>query len=277
VANEIRVRRNNMAGAITDNPLSSVATTINSATFSDLPVIDATNHLILILDPLESAGPAEIVRVTAHTAAATSVTVVRAVEGSSARSHILGTTWYHGPVTSDTIEVLTSATRPSTPYEGQAIFETDTNKLLVWAGVDWAPRDAGGQLASGYAQVTTNQTNISGAGVDLTGLSVTVTVGTSRRIKITGYGQMDNEVVGANFLGIRIQESTTVLGEALVGVGNSGTDQQFATLNPIVIITPSAGLHTYKLLGFASTGAANILRASATNPAFILVEDIGAA
>jgi hypothetical protein len=33
--------------------------------------------------------------------------------------------------------VVTSSTRPTVPYVGQMIFETDTNKLGVWNGSEW--------------------------------------------------------------------------------------------------------------------------------------------
>ena len=33
--------------------------------------------------------------------------------------------------------VCTSSTRPASPYAGQTIFETDTNKTLVWNGSAW--------------------------------------------------------------------------------------------------------------------------------------------
>jgi hypothetical protein len=33
--------------------------------------------------------------------------------------------------------VCTSSTRPASPYAGQTIFETDTNKTLVWNGTAW--------------------------------------------------------------------------------------------------------------------------------------------
>ncbi len=33
--------------------------------------------------------------------------------------------------------VCTSSTRPTTPYEGQQIYETDTDKLLVWNATAW--------------------------------------------------------------------------------------------------------------------------------------------
>lgn len=33
--------------------------------------------------------------------------------------------------------VCTSTTRPTAPYEGQTIFETDTDRMLVWNGTTW--------------------------------------------------------------------------------------------------------------------------------------------
>lgn len=269
MANEIRLRRNNIAGTTTDNPLTNVATTINSPGFVDLPTVDATNHLILILDPLETNGPAEIVRVTTHTAAASVVTVTRGAEGSSARSHAMGTTWFHGPVTSDTTEVLTSSTRPTIPYEGELIYETDTNKLVGFGGVDWAPRDAGGTL--GYAQTTVDQSGIS-ALVDLTNLSVAVTVGTGRRIKITGQARVNNDGTAGTVLAY-IREGATVLN---LFAANSIIANGFTLTRGDAILTPSAGAHTYKLSMEKAGAGTFVVDVDATFPAFILVEDIGA-
>lgn len=270
MANEIRIRRNNIGGVTTDNPLSNVATTINSPGFVDLPTVDATSHLILVLDPLELAGPAEIVRVTAHTAAASSCTIVRGAEGSAARTHTAGTTWYHGAVASDTTEVLTSGTRPTTPYEGQFIYETDTNKFVGFGGVDWAPRDSGGAL--GYAQVVANQTGIGTVEVDLTSLTVTVTVGSGRRVKITGKVDLATTTGTGAQTELRIKEGATQLQRGKIESPTNTSESQEA----FAILTPSAGVHTYKLSLITGNGTVTMV-ATSELPAFILVEDIGAA
>ena len=45
--------------------------------------------------------------------------------------------------------VVTSTTRPASPYEGQVIYETDTNRVLVWDASAWLQipvLDSGGRL-----------------------------------------------------------------------------------------------------------------------------------
>lgn len=84
---------NFLAGTITDNPLSNVATTINSANFANLPVVSGSDIMYLVLDPDAVDGAPEIVTVTAHTASSTSVTVTRETQSTTKRQHASGTTW----------------------------------------------------------------------------------------------------------------------------------------------------------------------------------------
>lgn len=266
-----RIRTNNVQGTVTDNPLTNVATTLNSAGLANLAAVSSA-HALIILDPLRVAGAPEMVIVTAHTAAATSATISRAAYGTSARQHNSGTAWVHATSIEDVIQILTSSTRPSDPYKGQFIFETDTNKLVGYGGTDWAPRDAGGTL--GYAQVTANQTLTVNA--DLTGLSVTVTVGTGRRILITGQVLYDNDNAAANRADLLIMEGATQLADGLIGLTANGARGEVQTLAVQAFLTPTAGAHTYKLRGQADLFNV-VMTASATNPAFILVEDVGAA
>jgi len=80
-------------GTITDNPLAIGATTINSAGFANLPVVTSPDILWLTLDPDALVGAPEIVKVTAHSSAATSVTVARGQQSTTARAHNLAEVW----------------------------------------------------------------------------------------------------------------------------------------------------------------------------------------
>lgn len=51
--------------------------------------------------------------------------------------------------------VCTSTTRPATPFEGQAIFETDTDRMLIWNGTTWVVPNAPAQNPTGLEFITT--------------------------------------------------------------------------------------------------------------------------
>lgn len=77
--------------------IGSTDTTITSAEFADLPVVSSPDTMDLVLNPGEVGGDAEIVTVTAHTSASTSVTVA-ARTGSA---HGSGTQWVHAVTAAD--------------------------------------------------------------------------------------------------------------------------------------------------------------------------------
>jgi hypothetical protein len=130
----------------------------------------------------------------------------------------------------------------------------------------------------GYAEVTANQTGIT-TDTALTGLTVTVTVGTSRKIRITGVGVIERTVGDGQGIGY-IKEGATKLGrwaqanQVTVAQGSGSV-----VSNPgSTFTTPSAGSHTYFLTLERTTGTGTIqLDAAAGTPAYILVEDIGPA
>ena len=134
-----RIRSNSEFGLTTDNPLTAGATTFNSARLSLMPVVSAA-HAVVTLDPRAVNGEPEIVIITAHTAAATVATISRGAYDTIARSHPVGTEWIHAPIDEDFIEILTSVTRPSDPYAGQPIFQTDTDSFFARnaANTAWA-------------------------------------------------------------------------------------------------------------------------------------------
>jgi hypothetical protein len=120
----------------------------------------------------------------------------------------------------------------------------------------------------GYAAVTANQTAIT-TEVDLTSLTIAVTVPAGARIRITGFTEVSNDGVGGRTT-MYIKEGATYLQRASI---QNAIASSLAHINCQVTLTPSAGAHTYKLSMEANSGNTNTAVA-ATNPAFILVENI---
>ncbi len=126
-----KIRRENFKhGTITDNPLTSGASTINSAEFAGLATLAADEHKIIVLDPLAVAGDPEIVLVTAHAAASTAITATRGHDGTTARQHASGTAWVEAvTVAQHKMGAVAFATRASTSL---------TLNSTTWANLDTA-------------------------------------------------------------------------------------------------------------------------------------------
>lgn len=121
---------NFLAGTTTDSPLSAGATTINSSAFANLPVVADVDTMWLVLDPDASAGAPEIVKVTAHTSSATSITVTRGQQSTTAREHASGTVWRAVVTKSDMDRVF----RPTAIIGATSIsFPTSTEVNITWA------------------------------------------------------------------------------------------------------------------------------------------------
>jgi hypothetical protein len=170
------------------------------------------------------------------------------------------------------VVVCTSATRPTTPYVGQDIFETDTKRAYFWNGTDWSPHGAGGEL--GYGANSANQAGIT-TEVDVTNVAAPVTVATGRKIKV--YAELGvGSTVATDVIRLTLKEGGTSLQirDIVPGItsGTSGNVILAATAR----LTPSAGAHTYKatLQRLAGSGTLTVA-GNATYPSFIQVTDEG--
>jgi hypothetical protein len=122
----------------------------------------------------------------------------------------------------------------------------------------------------GYAEVTANQGPFS-AVTDLTGLTVTVTVGTGRRIRISALVDLFGTVANDQSE-VDIAEGATVLQSVIMRHAATG----HLSHEPERILTPTPGSHTYKLTGQRLSGTGTFtMQATGNQPAYILVEDIG--
>lgn len=222
---------------------------------------------------------------TSHASGAAIIHSYSATEADDANALAAGITTAGGAVTLNGVQTLTNKTLAlgSNTVSGTlaqlnaavtdadvaslAGAETLTNKTLTAPSGDVAR----GALSGGYAQVTANQGGIT-TEVDLTGLAVTVTVGAGRRILIRGCVRASTTVAQDSF-DLKILEGATVLQTAEYV---SPVVARAEARRVEVVLTPSAGSHTYKLTGVRSTGTGTFtMNAGATFPAYILVEDIG--
>lgn len=97
MANEQPVRYDGVGGYV-EAALTAGGTTLTSSALAAMGVVGSTQFAWVILDP--DTNP-EHVKVTAHTAGATTATILRGQNGTTARSHFVGTPWVHGPVAAD--------------------------------------------------------------------------------------------------------------------------------------------------------------------------------
>lgn len=176
---------------------------------------------------------------------------------------------------------LLSARPTSTPGSpgkaGRYYYATDQKVLYRDTGTSWVvignPNQGLGRI--GYATRTSNQGPMGTGTTDLTGLSVAVTALPDRLIKISAVVRV--QTAGTAPKSILIREGSTQLAQ-LDGEVASFAGNPPATISGFTLITPTSGAHTYKLsASYTEESGSMTSYASATQPAHILVEDIGPA
>lgn len=242
-----RIYDNNVFGTVADSPLLVGATTLNAAGLANLSAV-ASNHAVIVLDPLRSDGAPEIVIVTAHTASATSATISRGAYGTVARQHAAGTLWVHASTKDDLIQVLTA--NPSDNHEGQLWFRSDTDIFMAHDGTNavealpigawqsWTPS----VTQSGSVTVTVTRARytrlgrlitfmadlaVTGSGTSANSIVITAPVAAAyASFQVVGVGNLFDTSAGSDYAGVvRFFNSTTNLTifNSSAPTGNLGT------------------------------------------------------
>jgi hypothetical protein len=147
--------------------------------------------------------------------------------------------------------------------------ETLTNKTLTSPVINNPTGAVAGKLGSAKRTSTFTTTTV-GSLVDVTDLSVTVTVPEGDRgIKITVFGNNLANDTSVSYLQTVIREGSTTLQIATVDQAAVGDRVPFSC---IYVGTATAGSHTYKASILQENAGTLSLAAAATYPAFILVE-----
>src|SRR5690242_5212697 len=84
----------------TTGGISASATTFDSAGLARLPVVASPDTAAVTFYD-QAAGTYEVATVTAHASGATTATITRGQEGSTARVWANGATWLHGATSQD--------------------------------------------------------------------------------------------------------------------------------------------------------------------------------
>ena len=173
--------------------------------------------------------------------------------------------------------VCTAGTRPASPIEGMTIYETDTDKLLIYttATTLWQPpwNMPWGRIAS--ASVTANQTTITTT-VDLTSLTLSVAQVKDRRYKYTAIIRVQSNTA-SDYFGLQLVDATptTVMQSLFVTHVSANNDVTVAL--SLVETAASTATVTRKLQGGRVGGSAGTFQMSASSiaPAQLTCEDIG--
>jgi len=167
--------------------------------------------------------------------------------------------------------VDTSANRPASPYEGQVIFQKDTDQLLVWNGTAWYPNWnlPWGQVA--YTKTNTTNITYTAEAVTITSSSFTAVANRYYRVTYiegTTYGSVPFE----GTIRTRLDTLTgTLIGVSRVIVSATGSTAAIST----GLFTTTTGSHVVVGTLAASTGTGTAYRADIGGS--IIVEDIGPA
>ena len=157
----------------------------------------------------------------------------------------------------------------SAPTAGMVCYLNDTQALQLYTAGAWV--NIGGTTKPAYGQITATSGNFAQTALAITGLAgLPFTVPAGRRVKVTASGSL-NATTPPTLIRPAIYQDGVQVALALV---NMSTAFNHFTLQ--AILTPAAGAHSYALYCLADVGQGNV-QAGATNPAFIMAEDIGGA
>lgn len=162
---------------------------------------------------------------------------------------------------------------------GEVGVVTDTDELVVGDGSTaftslprFGPAKPTGEIA--YAQVTVGSASITTTETDIVSTSVTIPAG--RKILVTAICHWASSD-GATYLTQKLYVGGTVY-QTSGFLGPTEAVDPHAPLTQVARVTGVSGTVTVKFTGVRTSGTGSVItEASATQPAFVLVEDIGEA
>ncbi len=173
--------------------------------------------------------------------------------------------------------VCTSTTRPTAPYEGQMIYETNTDMVAIWNGTAWRYLAATTPTNGTVLQIVTGTSNTqvgTGSGTySDAGLSASITPKSSSS-KVLVFAQLNWYNAGSNKVTFNLVRGSTQINETnpLGGDANNLDGGHFLTFLDSPATTSAT---TYKVQ-FKTNAGASYLRASATATCTIYLIEVAA-
>lgn len=165
--------------------------------------------------------------------------------------------------------VANTAARPTSPFEGQAIYQTDTDEVLYYNGTSWSrPWNMPWGLVARSTTGTSVSTSTTRADV---GVSVTFTAVANRYYKYTYYAYAADATAAATLNIFITDASNAVKYVSNVYVINS----KYQFVNTIHTTTETAGSVTRKVRAELSNNTGTIFADPSVALMQLIVEDMG--
>lgn len=163
--------------------------------------------------------------------------------------------------------VCTSSTRPASPYEGQMIYETDTDLVRVWNGTAWRTTDSATSTSGSVLQIVQGTTSTpvtsSSATYVSTGLTATITPkSTTNKILVVVHqaGGDKSNANSANAINLRLMRGAAQMTLMAHSAGYTATalNVRIATISTMYLDSPATtSATTYSTEFFSNSGAAS--------------------
>lgn len=166
--------------------------------------------------------------------------------------------------------VCTSTTRPTTPFEGQMIYETDTDMVALWNGSAWRYIAATTPTSGSVLQVqsttydTAASASLTSSPADITGMSVSITPKSSGSKILVSTVLNVSADVSVNNIALRMVRGSTVIfsgaspGSRASGMAVVGTSNQYLVecITGVHLDSPSStSALTYKIQWWSTNGS----------------------
>jgi len=178
--------------------------------------------------------------------------------------------------------VCTSSTRPASPFEGQAIYETNTDKLLIYDGSAWyPPRNMPWGILGSHTLSSSYSTTSPHIYFQDEGLSCSVTYGPNRMLRMTLLVRPYTNG-GTNFVNYKLLRGSTTVSNFGFGLQDLSSGSAPAKVLSYTFAGPStAGTETFKIQIAANPNNTQVTSygQSTTNdgPRQLVIEDVGPA